>query len=65
MGLDRWLAHPLYVLALFARDQGNVQQAEALMAESLAGLQGSGEDAKIASAFDDTYAKASGMLHQH
>jgi hypothetical protein len=48
LGLDQWLAHPLYVLALFARDLGNAHQAEALMAESLARLEGTGEDAMIA-----------------
>ncbi len=46
--LDQWLAHPLYVLALFVRDRGDVRQAESLMTESLARLEGSGEDTMVA-----------------
>lgn len=48
LSLDQWLAHPLFVLALFARDRGDTPQAEALIAECLLRLDGSGEDEMLA-----------------
>ena len=39
------MAHPLYVLALFARDQGDIQRAETLVEESLSLLADTNEDA--------------------
>jgi tetratricopeptide (TPR) repeat protein len=48
LGLDQWLAHPLFVLAIFARDRGDTHQAESLITECLVRLDGTGEDDLVA-----------------
>ena len=45
--LGSWLAHPLYVLALFARDRGDFHQAATLAEESITLLSGTQEDAMV------------------
>jgi tetratricopeptide (TPR) repeat protein len=47
-GLDQWLAHPFYILALLARDQKKFQEAELLIQESLSRLKGTEDLAMIA-----------------
>jgi tetratricopeptide (TPR) repeat protein len=48
LGLHRWLAHPLYVQALLARDWGDFQRARHCIEESLDCLTGSDELSMIA-----------------
>jgi tetratricopeptide (TPR) repeat protein len=47
-GLDQWLAHPFYILALLARDQKKFQEAELLIEESLSRLKDTEDLAMIA-----------------